>query len=394
MRKISFVLRDPYSKKPTPIEVLHTCSDGRLKYYTKEHADPKTWPKLNRGSQAVLNRVQSAIETLSTDYKFKGEPLSKAILKAHLDNLLNKKTTNRQPLNYFEQLEEISRKMKDGRILTKKNKTRYKPSFTKTVDLLINTLRRFDPSLSDDNITIDTYQRFIVWCHQENFSTNYIGTLIKNWKILGQHLGGNKIYDHPDFKKISEQTDDIYLDKKEIEAIINVAVPDTCQLARDWFVIGWCTGLRVSDLVRLKAVNLSGKMITISNEKTGEKVIIPVHPYVENILKRYKGFPPQITDVELNREIKKVARLAKINNRVLYSVTKGGKREDHYMEKWEMVSSHTARRSFITNNRKSGTYDSVIMNLAGIKSPATLKRYDKLSADEAAKIAAGMEFFK
>jgi len=38
--------------------------------------------------------------------------------------------------------------------------------------------------------------------------------------------------------------------------------------------------------------------------------------------------------------------------------------------------------------------DTIIMKLTGIRSSATLKRYDKLSADEAAKIAAGLAFFK
>lgn len=283
--------------------------------------------------------------------------------------------------------------MEAGLILTKKKK-RYAGSTIKSIRNSIKRLQEFDPSLSQDKITIDTYNRFLVWANESDHSRNYTGTIIKNWKVLGTLIGGNTIYSHPDFKKIDEEAAAVYLAEPEIERMAKVTVPNTSRIARDWFIIQCCTGLRVSDLVRLSKDNLSTGMISIITQKTGEKVSIPVHRFVKPILKKYKGFPPPVTDVEINREIKVVAKLAKITGKFLSSKNKGGKRIDEKLEKWQLLVSHTARRSFITNARKNGVPDSIVMKLAGIVSPNTLKRYDRLTADEAGKIAAQLEFFK
>lgn len=244
------------------------------------------------------------------------------------------------------------------------------------------------------SITIDTYKKFITWCQAKDYSINYIGSQIKNWKTLGKAVGGNPIFDDEAFKKIQEETFDVYLDEKELTSINKLDLRSREDLARDWFILDCYTGLRVSDLVLLNKKNYSNGYITIANEKTDEKVVIPAHPAVKKILAKYKGFPPAITDVEINRTIKKVAKKAGITAKVLFTITKGGRRKDEYMEKWQMVSNHTARRSFITNLRKNGVADSIVMKLTGIRSAATLQRYDKLSADEAAKIAAKLKFFK
>jgi integrase len=240
---------------------------------------------------------------------------------------------------------------------------------------------------------MENYRGFIKWCHDKGFSTNYIGGQIKNWKSLGGYAGGSF---PAGFKKISEESIDIYLDEAEIKAMIKADdLTDREILVRDWFVIDCYTGLRVSDLLLLDAKHLNGNFITIVNKKTSEKVVLPVHPAIKNILARHKGeFPRKVTDQELNRTIKKVAEKAGITGQVLHTMTKGGKRKDTYFKKYQMVSCHTSRRSFITNLRKNGVADSIVMNLTGIKSAATLKRYDKLGPDEAARIAAKHKFFK
>jgi integrase len=393
MNKISFVLKNPLADKDTAIKLLYSCSDGRLQYYTGESVHPGSWPgKVNKGTQAVLNRIQAAVEQTATDYKVKGDPLTKEALRISIDAALKRKgSINGEPM--FEAVEAVIQQIAKGMILTK-NKKRYEESTIRTFRFTANLLKKFDPQLSIAATTLSTYSRFISWCQKQDYSTNYIGVQIKNWKTLGQAVGGNLIFADPAFRKIQEETHDVYLDEKELALIFKQKVNDRQAVSRDWFILDCYTGLRVSDLRLLTKKNVRNGYITIANEKTDEKVVIPVHPFVQKILNKYKGFPPAITDVEINRTIKQVAKLAGIDSDVLYTITKGGKRQDHYLKKWQMVSNHTARRSFITNLRKNGVPDSIIMKLTGIKSAATLKRYDKLTAEEAAGIAAQHKFFK
>lgn len=391
MNKISFILKNPKSDKDTSIIVLYSCWDGRLKYYTGETCHPKVWPDVNKGTRAILNRIETTIQQTVTDYKIKGDPLTKQALGFQLDKVLHKK---KKPVsNFFTDLTAVVDKMEDGKILTPKM-TRYSAGSIKTLRFTIDFLKKFDPKMTAAGITMAMYEKFIVYCHELNLSTNYIGSQIKNWKSLGKRVSDNPIFDSDEFVKIQEDAVDIHLDEPEIAKLYNLNLSGRYALTRDWFVLDCYTGLRISDLTILKDKNHSNGLITIANKKTNEKVIIPAHPYVKAILAKHKGFPPKVNDAILNEEIKLICEKAEINDTFLHTITKGGKRQDTYLKKWQMVSAHTARRSFVTNLLKIGVPDSVIKKLTGIKSSQTLRRYDKLSVDEAARIAAGLKFFK
>jgi integrase len=412
MNKISYELKNSKALKKTAVRLIYYSAEfagGAFRYYTGESVNPKDWPgKIDKGTRSVLNRITAHFEQLITDYKIKNEPLTEALLRLSLDNYLRKDVSAPNNSLHGAMLEVIG-KMERGDILTP-NEKRYSAGSLKTYRFTADFIcgspgdakRRglkntFDPYLTVPGVTIETYKKFINWCQKQDYSTNYIGSQIKNWKRLGKIIGGNAVYDQKAFRKIGELTDDIYLDEKELESIYKLKLPLREDLARDWFILDCFTGLRVSDLVLLDAkrnLNKSRSTITIASKKTGEKVIIPVHPYVRKILDKYRGFPPAITDVEINRVIKVVAEKAGIDDSFLFTITKGGKRVDSYMKKWEMVSCHTARRSLVTNLLKAGVPRSVVMKLTGIKSDQTLSRYDKLSVQEAARIAAGLEFFK
>jgi integrase len=229
---------------------------------------------------------------------------------------------------------------------------------------------------------------------------NYIAQHIKNLVCLmkatkkrGHH--DTTAYLDEDFRVIQEQTDDIALSEKELYKLYKHNVPDrTRDIARDWFIIACFTGLRVSDIKLLDAKNIHGDKITIANEKTDTKVVLPMRPEVKEILAKWVGFPPKMTDQEINRSIKEVAEVAGLDQPVLYFLTKGGTRRDFYLKKFEMISCHTARRCFITGLLNAGVPDNQVMQLAGIKKHATLLRYKKTKPEETADIMKEHSYFK
>lgn len=373
-------------KRPDRISavIIHfECSDGRLKYYTGETGRPGSTPPR-------VSKIVSMVEETAADYRIASKPLTKAVLKQKLDKMF--RPSKAKPADLFSAFDLVIEKMQDGRITTP-GKKRYAPGSIKSLRHTIRLLRSFNPNLTQESVGMDSYYTFIHFCQNKNYSTNYIGGQIRNWKTLGKAVGGNPIYDNELFKKISEETFDIYLDEKELKAMYELKLNARQDLTRDWFILDCYTGLRVSDLTRLSKINLSKGFINISNEKTDEQVIIPIHPYVKAILSKYKGVPPKLSDQELNRTIKHVAKKV-IKGTVLFQITKGGKRVDEYLKKWEMVSNHCARRSFITNLLKRGASETLVMKLTGIKSSATLKRYNRMSIQEAASIMREHEFFK
>lgn len=260
---------------------------------------------------------------------------------------------------------------------------------------------KFDPEMNFEDISLKTYASLISYFNSEhNHSLNAIGKTVKNWKVFlkaaykaGHH--SNLVFEHEDFKIPEEETEDIYLSQDELKKIYEHHFPNkTLDLVRDWFIIDCYTGLRISDIMVLQSENISGKFIDIANEKTDIQVSIPMHPFIQAIIKKWKGLPPKVTDQEMNRSLKEVAHLAGISGKMLFTITKGGVRKDEFIERWAMVSNHTARRSFISNLLEAGVQDNIVMQLAGIKKHATLLRYKKTKPKRTAEIMAEHSFFK
>ena len=397
MPKVSFRLKRPGSKTPTAIILMYSCADGRLQYYTGQAVAQKNWMvkeqvSTSKGVNQALNRLVKQVNEYSDNQELADKAVTTTGLKHYLEK--QKRLPGKGDVNKITDVfTALIDKMEKGEVLTP-SKKKYAPGSIKAMRFTVDLLSRFKPALTVSAVTMETYHKFINYCHEKEYSTNYTGAQIKNWKSLGKMAGGNDIYESPAFKKMTEQTYDIYLDESELKAMMNLDLPPRQGLVRDWFILDCYTGLRVSDLTLLADKNLKDGKITIANKKTDETVVIPAHPFVKEIVKRYKGFPPPVTDVEINRVIKGVAEQADIKEDILFTITKGGKRKDTHLKKWQMVSCHSGRRSFITNLRKNGVPDSVVMKLTGIRAISTVTRYDKLTAPEAARIAAGMEFFK
>ena len=66
-------------------------------------------------------------------------------------------------------------------------------------------------------------------------------------------------------------------------------------------------------------------------------------------------------------------------------ITKAGKKVTLHLEKWEMISSHTARRSFATNEYLNGTPSITIMAITGHKTEKAFLKYIKVRPKEHAE---------
>ena len=85
---------------------------------------------------------------------------------------------------------------------------------------------------------------------------------------------------------------------------------------------------------------------------------------------------------------------AGINERIPVKETKGLTTTVIYREKWELVTSHTARRTAATNMYKAGIPAISIMKITGHRTEANFMRYIKLSKEENAEMLKGSSFFR
>lgn len=200
------------------------------------------------------------------------------------------------------------------------------------------------------------------------------------------------------FMSVSEETHDVYLNTKEIDKIFNLDLSANKRLdnVRDIFIIGLWTGLRISDFKRLDISNIKDDVITITTQKTNKKVGIGIHPQLRAVLEKRNGeFPKMISDQKFNEYVKEVVRLAEINDEMegsrLVSVNVNGEDKQRKIkgiyEKWELVSSHSCRRSFATNMYKSKALPLIVlMSLTGHKTESQFIDYVKTTPEENARL--------
>ena len=182
------------------------------------------------------------------------------------------------------------------------------------------------------------------------------------------------------------------MNESEIQRIFDFDLTHNEKLdrVRDLFIIGLWSGLRISDFTKIKKENLKDGLIEIEKvQKSGLPIIIPIHPQVEQIISKYNGgLPRSISHQKFNEYLKELCKLVGINEMI-----KGAKavRTEHGMRKvtgtfpkYEIISSHTCRRSFATNNY--GKFSNAeIMAVTGHKSEAVFLKYIKITQSEHAQ---------
>lgn len=194
--------------------------------------------------------------------------------------------------------------------------------------------------------------------------------------------------DLSDYKIPTEDTDAVYLSYDEIEKIYRLDLSTRPDLiaARNLFVLGCLTGLRFSDFSSLKPEDLQQDMLYKKQEKSVHWVVIPMRKEAKEIFtEQFKAEIPCICNAEFNKKIKEIAKLAGIAQPIKFSYRKGNKMIELKKPKWGWITSHTARRSFCTNEFLAGTPVYLIMKISGHKREKDFYKYIRIDPKEAAQ---------
>ncbi|HXP49869.1 MAG TPA: site-specific integrase, partial [Bacteroidia bacterium] len=220
---------------------------------------------------------------------------------------------------------------------------------------------------------------------------------IKNVKVWLNEAYAKKInvYDHYKSKKYAVSntpSDNIYLTAKEIDDLVALDLSHDKKLdrVRDLFVLACCCGLRYSDFSILREENFAGNRLRIKTSKTGAEVVIPLHPHIVAIKAKYKneanGLPRSMSNQKFNEYLKQLGKMAGITRNVNVHTYKGPKVTEETKQAWELISTHTARRSFATNLFKTKFPAISIMKITGHTTEKAFMRYIKVGLEENADL--------
>lgn len=226
----------------------------------------------------------------------------------------------------------------------------------------------------------------------------YVST-VKHMMNEAFESGATKTVEHKKkyFRAPAYDSDQVYLTVEEIQRLYELQVSDPLvAYRRDMFVLTCFTGFRYSDWVKYRPENVigGGTMLRVTTSKTGEQVVVPLHPTARAILDRHfkspYSFPSNMT---MNYNIKKVVRMLGLKDNITKNYCIGGRVKSVIKPMYQVVSCHTARRSFATNAYLAGLPVKTIMAFTGHRTMAAFERYIRVGKMEMAMKSMSHPFF-
>lgn len=156
------------------------------------------------------------------------------------------------------------------------------------------------------------------------------------------------------------------------------------QQVRDVFCFCCASSLRYSDVKNLKWSNIKDGYIEFTSIKTVDQLIIPLNEYSQGIIDKYKEFEgitvnvlPVISNQKYNQYLKELGKLANFDSKESKVSFRGSDRIEKTKVKYELLTSHVARKTFVTLGVYLGMPSEVIRSFTGHKDPKVMERYWK-----------------
>jgi integrase len=352
-------------------------------YATAVEVNPEEWsnPKSNYKNissikdrakkQARMEKLKSFVITEYSEGIMTGEIIDREWLKEAVTRFFNRpkheeRNKIEKHLVYFMDfgrwwIEEVAPKWK-----TSKNKFLSKEA----IGYYEYALDLWDDFYDKGNLKIKEVDKsmlgqFVDFLETKDFSSSYVKAIVARIKFFLRRaetmdIQISKSIEDKIFVTKDEEVIDPYLNEEEIDAIykLDLSHDKVLDNIRDAFIIGLWTGLRISDFnKRLDISNIEGDYFKIKTQKTNTWVMVPIHPYIKEIISKRGGvFPKRYSNNYFNREIKTICMLAEIDyeikGKMIKVVSKKEKKRRRVIgtyKKWKLVTSHICRRSFATN---------------------------------------------
>lgn len=386
MASVTFYLNknkiDKRGRAPIILQFDH--KKQRFKYYTGEKIYPNYWSHSNNyfikpsykddcKLDDYLRNLENKIHNIVRDLKIANRTITPELVKYELLNSSNQDIAKTFFPLFNEYLIACEGTKVKGTIRNYKNALHYFNDYKDHSGF----------EFEFERLNMAFYEAFVKYLISvKELSNNTIGRVIKilktylNWTVEnGYHT--NLVYKK--FKIFKEKIEIIYLTDKELNTIFNYKTTnEPLAKARDLFCFGCYTGLRFSDITQLDKSNIENDVIHIRTQKTKDLLAIPLLPQAKQILKKYNYNLPILSNQKLNKHLKTLGSKTKINQLVSIQRYRGANRIDKEIPKFNLITTHTARRTFITLSLEKGIRQEVVMSITGHKDFKSFSAYIKI----------------
>lgn len=418
--KVFFRLREPKATDATNVYMCFTISNKTYKIATNVRVHPRHW---HRGKQlaytstilsALDNRNNEIVNSRLKQCKIAFEDY-KNYLCEHPSAFDNADVSYLKEILYYKKKTMTKKKYANVLLYLRQivDKQSWEEGSKKFYMQAINYIEKYT---TDKNITLkdvnDIDYDFILqlrdWLKEQTsirnkkdndkLSIKTINAAIKNLKHILELIEDDSIYDITkaqiykikSLKQIANADNEIALTEEEVERIYNLELTGSEAKVRDAFVFQCCTGQRFNSI---KNFATSFTEITTKDgtkcwevvQNKGKKVVkVPVSNIAKTILERNDNNIKYRHNSVTNEVLKEIARKAGITEECTYTKQTGEGIKQHKRKRYELITTHTARRSFVTISKQNDIDDRQVMSVTGHTTRTMLDLYNKVDASKAA----------
>ena len=395
-------------KSNLPINADITFNGKRIFFFTGYRIDADKWVDKVVGGV----RVQ---EVKKNNFNLKGESASEINAKLRririaVEDVFRRLAVNEVPPTTNNVRDELKKEL-DEETMSRKTLIEYYRQFVEEESVastwakgtitkhntIIAHLQNYKKQLYFEDITEDVLNGFVRYLITEKgLSNTYIAKLIKDVKWFlnwAAKKGYNRTIAYKDFNpklkgvSTSDKTNIIALSVDEFLHLyhLDIKAPHL-QRVRDVFCFCCTTSLRYSDVRNLKWSNVKADRIEIVTIKTDDSLVIPLNELSQGIIDKYAHLKdvseyvlPVISNQRYNDYLKELGKLAGFDQPQSKVIYRGSERIETTTPKYEILTSHVARKTFVTIGLYLGIPAEMIRSFTGHKDPKVMERYLKFN---------------
>jgi len=360
------------------------------------HYKGKKAKEINDSVSNLLERIRKTFtkfeleENMPTITEFKKE--------------LNPKTVDEEINQNGQRIEKDFFKSFD--MYVEQGKHKWQPNTVKKHNTTKAHLLAFDKRLTfellNDTEKLDSFVNYLNRIGLRNASAEKYLKVLKwflKWAVLKKHTSYSDFLTYkPTLEHIDKEI--IFLSQSEFIHLYNLEIKQPyLERVRDVFCFACVTGLRYSDIYNLKRSQIKSDIINVVTVKTNDLLKINLNKYSTAILKKYEEIEfqggkalPVISNQKSNEYLKEVCELAGLKEIIEINYKVGNERKTETYPKYELMSFHAGRRTFVCLGLFLGLTSKVIMSFTGHKSIEAMKPYEKIVDELKSKEMAKFDF--
>lgn len=244
-----------------------------------------------------------------------------------------------------------------------------------------------------DEDVLFSFQQYLLSEGYRNVSVNKVIKDLRwffRWAEKKNLISDRNVIDYRTKLKDVENKTVVFLTWDEFQNVYEYK-PNEKYLERvkDVFVFQCATGLRYADLYALRRNQIDGDTISVVTSKTANHTRIDFNRYSREVYEKYKECVfednralPVLSNQKYNDYLKELCKEAGITSKITIAYKQGGKTVTNECEKWEKISSHSGRRTFVSLSLYLGATPEEVMKISGHHSYDMMQRYIGLNEEQ------------